>query len=150
MGYGDQYTDYQQNYVGYGGYSSPTVQPQRPDQWPRQAAQPPQQAMPQNVNKIYVTSLEDALARFANTNTITVYHLQDETGEIEVATDGFGKKSYKIRKLIDYTPEEPKKEVPAKYATKEYVAKLEGQIKSFESRFKEIESKLNPEVNDNE
>jgi len=148
MYYGNQYNGYGQSYGGYGGYSPAVVQPQMPVQQsqPQPIQQPQQQAVPQNVNKIYVTSLEDALARFANTNTITVYHLQDESGEIEVATDGFGKKSYKIRKLSDYVPEEAKKEPLPKYATEEYVIGLEAQIKAFEGRLKEIESKLKAEV----
>lgn len=151
-------------YNGYGGYNSypysyvnPYQQPAQPynqpampqmqqgqAQQPQQSIQPTQtqiQAVPQNINKIYVTSLEDALARFANVNTITVYHLQDESAEIEIATDGFGKKSFKMRKLSDFAPPEKQNETQV-YATEEYTKGLQRQILELEERLKSIETQV--------
>ena len=45
-----------------------------------QMAQQPQPA-PMRTNKIYVTSLEDALNRYAEPNTIMIYRNQDEKNE---------------------------------------------------------------------
>lgn len=56
-------------------------------------------------NKIYVTSAEDALSRFAAPNTVTVYFLQDESTIFEVATDFQGKKNIRTRKLSDVEPQ---------------------------------------------
>lgn len=133
--------NYNQPYgVNYGAYPQQQNYAQPPIQQVPQAQ--PAQAVPQNVNKIYVTSLEDALGRFANANTITVYHLQDESAEIEVATDGFGKKSYKIRKLSDYQPTETPKGQPANYVTVEQFNGLQGQITAFEERLKTLEKQV--------
>lgn len=143
------------NYANYQPNYQPPVQPQQPlhTQQPQMQYAQPMQAVPQNVNKIYVTSLEDALARFSNVNTITVYHLQDESGEIEVATDGFGKKSYKMRRLSDFAPVEPKAETPMSYATYEQFTALENRISAIETQMtKPTKSTSNKkaEVSDNE
>lgn len=127
-----------QNYYPYAptfnGYYQP--QPNYSQSAPTTTNSVPQQPTPQNVNKIYVTSLEDALGRYSNPNTITVYHLQDESGEIEIATDGFGKKSYKMRKLTDFTPPETDKTSKDDYVSI-------SQYKTLETRLSALESKLN-------
>ena len=69
-------------------------------------------------NKIYVTSLEDALSRFASPNTITVYFLQDETALYEIYTDFHGKKTIKTRKISDLEPTKPKKKANADFITR--------------------------------
>lgn len=141
MAYYNNYTQPNYGGINYGNYQPNYMQPPMQTQQPMQQTQPVQ-AVPQNVNKIYVTSLEDALGRFANVNTITVYHLQDESSEIEVATDGFGKKSYKIRKLSEYTPTEPKKEQQINSVTHEQLSKLQEQVKSLEERLKSVENQV--------
>ena len=85
--YGNQYNPY----GGYGGYqtgvspSYPTVQP--------------------TTNKIYVTSLEDAMQRYASPNSTMIYVLQDESAIFEIYTDPQGKKIPKVKKLVDFAPE---------------------------------------------
>lgn len=79
------------------------------------AQQQPQQAV---TNKIYVTSAEDALSRFASPNTITAYFLQDESTLFEVATDAQGKKNIRVRKLTDVTEEPKKQTVSGDYVTR--------------------------------
>ena len=66
------------------------------------------QAQPMT-NKIYVTSGQEALSRFANFNSVTVYFSQDESTIFEVYTDMQGNKSIKARKLVDLEPAKPKK-----------------------------------------
>ena len=51
-------------------------------------------------NKIYVTSLEDAIQRYASPNSTMIYVLQDES------TDMQGKKLSKVRKLVEFAPED--------------------------------------------
>ena len=80
------------NYPNYSNYNSPYAQPQSP-----------------MTNKIYVTSSEDALSRFAIPNTITVYFLQDESTLFEVVTDVQGKKNIRARKLVDIAPQKEEK-----------------------------------------
>lgn len=77
-------------------------------------------------NKIYVTSVEDALARYANPNTTMVYYLQDESQLFEVTTDIQGKKGVKIRKIVDCVPEPP----PSKdYITRDEFTELQNKVK---------------------
>ena len=82
-------------------------------------------------NKIYVTSPEDALSRFASYNTIMVYFLQDESTLFEVTTDAQGKKYLKTRKLTDI---EPVTQQNAQFVTREEFdglkAKIDGLTKS--------------------
>lgn len=145
----------QPNYGNYG--YQPTYQPTMPQPVQPQQQQVQQQQTQPTTNKIYVTSLEDALARFASPNSITVYHLQDESGEIEIATDGFGKKNYKVHKLTEFTPVESGKEQKTQYATSEYASGLEQRLQGAESRIKALEARLSKqsktiktEVTDNE
>jgi hypothetical protein len=56
-------------------------------------------------NKLYVTSLEDALQRYASPNSTMIYVLQDESMLFEVFTDLQGKKIPKAKKLVDFAPE---------------------------------------------
>lgn len=81
--YGRPSTQY--NYCGNTPYMS-SFQPQ------------PQQM---RTNKIFVTSLEDALNRYAEPNTVMVYRHQDEKYEYEIITDSQGKKNYKTLILSD-------------------------------------------------
>lgn len=57
-------------------------------------------------NKIYVTSFEDAMARYAGPNSTMIYVLQDESTIFEIYTDLQGKKVPKVRKLVEFTPEQ--------------------------------------------
>lgn len=74
-----------------------------------QMAQPVQQQQ-MRTNKIFVTSLEDALNRYAEPNTIMIYRHQDERFEYEIITDGYGKKTYKTICLSDYKAQNSDKE----------------------------------------
>ena len=87
-------------------------------------------------NKLYVTSVEDALGRYAGYNTIIAYFLQDESGVVEVTTDMYGKKYSKIRKLTDVEPATTAK--PKKKA--DYVTRAEfDEFKSKFNKDKEVE-----------
>ena len=83
------------DYLGrtYGGYNQ-AYQPQ------------PQQPIQMRTNKIFVTSLEDALNRYADPNTIIVYRHQDEKFEYEITTDSYGKKTYKTLELAPYSAQQ--------------------------------------------
>lgn len=130
----------------YNGYTNPYLTPQVPvvPQMPygqantqpmmNNGVQPqmtPPQATPQVVspNKIYVTNLQDALSRFSSPNMTISYTTQDEKYEIEVFTDGQGKKTYQVFERKPYNPSEEKAPVEqaptTNYATKDDVAGLE-------------------------
>ena len=88
------YNNYGYNYgTQYGNY-----QPSAAPVYPAQQVQP-------TTNKIYVTSLEDALQRYASPNSTMIYVLQDESTIFEVFTDMQGKKVPKVKKLVDFAPE---------------------------------------------
>ena len=80
--------NYYGNYPYGGGYNAPNYQ----------AVQP-------TTNKIYVTSIEDAMQRYASPNSTMIYVLQDESVLFEVYTDPQGKKMPRVKKLVDFTPE---------------------------------------------
>ena len=81
--------------MNYGGYipqmnygqQQPPVQPVQPQM--QQA-----QSLPKT-NKIFVTSLDDALNRPAEYNSVMVYIHQDKPLLFEITTDPFGKKTHK-------------------------------------------------------
>lgn len=84
-------------------------------------------------NKIYVTSLEDAMARFSNPNSIMEYTLQDESMKFEITTNAVGKKEYKVFKMVESKPEEKAKSVDmSNYITIEQFNALQGKIKALE------------------
>ena len=89
-------------YNQYGGYVPPVQ---------NQMYQQPQMS----TNKLYVTSVQDAISRYAMPNTVIMYTLQDESAVIEVTTDAQGKKAPRIRMLSD----EPTQPAP------EYVSRQE-------------------------
>lgn len=98
---------------------------------------------PPATNKIYVTSAEDALSRFANPNTITVYWLQDESEVYEVATDIQGKKNIRVRSLTDKkAAESPKTNAVGDFVTREefedFRAKLEVVLSSPKNTKKKV------------
>lgn len=86
-------------------------------------------------NKIFVTSLEDALNRYAEPNTIMVYRHQDEKYEYEIMTDSQGKKSYKTLVLGDFSAQNSDKQQEPTYASKE-------ELYAFKSRLEALESEV--------
>jgi hypothetical protein len=100
---------------------------------PQMAQQP--QPMQMRTNKIFVTSLEDALNRYAEPNTIIVYRHQDEKYEYEIMTDSQGKKSYKTLVLGDFSAQNSEKTTTPTYISKE-------EFDAFKSRLEAIESEV--------
>ena len=84
-------------------------------------------------NKIFVTSLEDALNRYAEPNTIIVYRHQDEKFEYEIMTDSQGKKSYKTLVLGDYSAQNSEKPQEPTYASKEEFDAVKQRLEALES-----------------
>lgn len=77
--------------VSYGGYNIPQM---NYGQTPAPPGQPQMQnqGLPKT-NKIFVTSLNDALSRPADYNSSMVYFHQDQPLIYEIITDAFGKKT---------------------------------------------------------
>lgn len=98
---------------------------------PQMAQQP--QPMQMRTNKIFVTSLEDALNRYAEPNTIMVYRHQDEKFEYEIMTDSQGKKSYKTLVLGDYSAQNSEKPQEPTYASKEEFDAVKQRLEALES-----------------
>lgn len=97
--------------------------------------QPQPQPMQMRTNKIFVTSLEDALNRYAEPNTIMVYRHQDEKYEYEIMTDSQGKKSYKTLVLGDFSAQNSEKTQNPTYISKE-------EFDAFKSRLEAVENEV--------
>jgi hypothetical protein len=91
-----------------------------------------QAQMPTLINKLYVTSEQDALSRFSSPNTITTFTLQDESGIIEVMTDAQGRKTTHKRLFVAEKKEEPSNPHP----TAEFVTRAE--FEDFRKKLAEI------------
>lgn len=92
--------------------------------------QPQMTQQPMRTNKIFVTSLEDALNRYAEPNTIMVYRHQDEKFEYEITTDVQGKKTYKTLQLSDYSGVGGEKTCQASTISREEFDDVKRQIKA--------------------
>lgn len=97
---------------------------------PQMAQQP--QPTPMRTNKIYVTSLEDALNRYAEPNTVMVYRHQDEKFEYEIMTDAQGKKSYKTLQLGDYSAQNCEKQENADIISRKEFDVLKSRLEAIE------------------
>lgn len=114
---------YGRNYGGYNqpyGYGNPYQA--------QQTIQPPQM----RTNKIFVTSLEDALNRYADPNTIIIYRHQDEKFEYEITTDGFGKKTYKTLELRPYSAQQSESKGDTSIILKEELDGVKSRLDSLE------------------
>lgn len=98
-----------------------------------QMAQQPQPAQ-MRTNKIFVTSLEDALNRYAEPNTIMVYRHQDEKFEYEIMTDSQGKKSYKTLVLGDYSAQNSEQKENLNTISRDEFDAVKQQIKALEGQ----------------
>lgn len=98
-----------------------------------QMAQAQPQPMQMRTNKIFVTSLEDALNRYAEPNTIMVYRHQDEKFEYEIMTDSQGKKSYKTLVLGDYSAPQAEKKVETNTISNEEFNAVKMRLEALES-----------------
>lgn len=135
---------YHQYLYGYPSYAvQPPAAPQTP-QIPQPQTQP--QMQPQNaqisqqptwLNKVYVTSLQDALSRFISPNSSIVYTLQDEKTEVEVFADAQGKKSYQLyeRKPCNGFEGDIEKKAPKEAITKN---ELENSINELRAELTEM------------
>jgi len=85
-------------------------------------------------NKIFVTSLEDALNRYADPNTVILYRHQDEKYEYEITTDGFGKKTYKTFEIKPYSATQGDKQAVAANISPDEISSLKERLSSLERR----------------
>lgn len=97
-----------------------------------QMAQQTQNA-PMRTNKIYVTSLEDALNRYAEPNTIMIYRNQDEKFEYEIVTDSQGRKSYKTLELGSYSVPQADKKAETTIISREEFDSVKGRLEALEA-----------------
>lgn len=116
------------NYGGFTpqGYTNPYTT-QTPPTMQTTALQP-------ITNKIYVTSGDDALNRFAQPNSVTMYVQQDEMAIFEVATDQQGRKSIKTFTLTPYTAPTADKTSTSEYVLRTEFESLQAEIKALKSK----------------
>lgn len=121
-------TAYFGGYNGFAsqGYTNPYAQ-QTPVTMQPTALQP-------TTNKIYVTSGEDALNRFAQPNSVTVYIQQDESALFEVSTDQQGRKSIRTYSLTPYTAPTTEKADKVDYVLRTEFEALQAEIKALKSK----------------
>ena len=91
------------------------------------------QPAPMRTNKIYVTSLEDALNRYAEPSTIMIYRNQNEKFEYEIITDSQGRKSYKTLELGSYSVPQEEKKVETPIISREEFDAIKGRLEALES-----------------
>lgn len=96
--FGNNYGGFNNSYNGYTGYGQTT-----PYQQP--VVQPPK------TNKIFVTSLDEALSRPAEPNTEIVYLHQNEPLLFQITTDLQGKKTFKSFQLTPLEQAQKKEEL---------------------------------------
>lgn len=105
----------------FGGFTpNPYMQPQM-----QQPVQPQIRT-----NKIFVTSFEEAMGRYAEPNSIMVYLHQNQPIMYEINTDQFGKKSGVTYEYKPYTQTETKQN----YATQEQLQGLQSQIEELKQK----------------
>ena len=97
--------------------------------------QQPQQVIQPKTNKVWVTSLEDAMAKPVEPNSEYVYLHQDKPLLIEVITDGQGRKATRVMELKPYV-EQPKTETPTpnNFPTREEFDGLKAEIQALKER----------------
>lgn len=95
-----------------------------------------QQAFQPKTNKVWVTSLEDAMARSVEPNSEYIYLHQDKPLLIEVKTDSQGRKTTRVMELKDYV-EQPKPEMPMpnNFPTREEFNGLKAEIQALKEKF---------------
>ena len=86
-------------------------------------------------NKVWVISLEDAMARSVDPNSEYIYLHQDKPLLIEVKTDMQGKKTARVMELKDYI-EQPKPEntIPNDFPTREEFDGLKAEIQAIKGK----------------
>lgn len=100
----------------------------------------PQVAPSIKTNKIFVTSLDDAMARFAEPNTEIIYWHQDQPLIFEIKTDGQGRKGYRTFRLENLTL------ATQEQAKKEYVT--HDQLKELQDKVEDLQKKLGGTINE--
>lgn len=114
------YNPYQSMYQGYYGNYQPTQSVQ--------ASQP-------KTNKIWVTSLEDAMSKPVEPNSEYIYLHQDKPLLIEVITDNQGRKSTRVLELKAYVEEtKPETIMPNNFPTREEFEGLKAEIQALKER----------------
>lgn len=99
---------------------------QSPQASPQQPAQPQMQVQS---NKIFVTSIEDAMTRMAMPNSEVVYLHQDKPLLFEIRTDAQGKKTPFVYDIVPHREEQPKEQPKVDYVSREEFDGLYEQIK---------------------
>lgn len=110
------------SFGGYGNsFTSPYQQQMQMQGYQQQQAM--QQQMPLRTNKIFVTSIEEAMSKYADPNTEIVYYHQDKPMLIEVKTDIQGRKTCNV---FDLSAHQEDKAIPVVAAgiTREEIEKI--------------------------
>lgn len=81
-------------------------------------------------NKIYVTSFEEAMSKYAEPNSIMVYLHQNQPIFYEVTTDQYGRKTGTTYEYKIYAPVETKVD----YATQDQLKELSEKIEEIQKR----------------
>ena len=93
------------------------------------------QPLPPKTNKIWVTSLEDALAKSVEPNSEYVYLHQDQPLLIEVKTDLQGRKTTRVMELKDYVVQpKPENTMPNDFPTREEFDGLKAEIQALKEK----------------
>lgn len=94
--------------------------------------QVPQPQTQMRTNILYVTGLDDAMARYADPNTIISYRNQNEKFEYEIMTDSYGRKMAKTVEIRPYVAQQEQKQEQAAVVSKEEFDGVKSRLESLE------------------
>lgn len=109
-------------------YYQPSYQPQA------YSSMQPQLQQQSKTNKVFVTSLDDALNRVSEPNSEMMYLHQDEPLLFEIKTDSQGRKTYKTYAISEDLPQEGEKEENREFVLREEFERLEGEFKALRDK----------------
>lgn len=133
------------NYYGQPNYGNYTYQPNYQSVMPQPLQQQPQMPIQNNnapkTNKIFVTSLEEAMNKSVEPNSVIIYLHQDLPLLFEITTDFFGKRTYKTFDILESVQKPPTNSQEQEIVDmSSYVTK--DKYKAVQERLERLESML--------
>ena len=143
-----QGSPYVQPQMPFGAVNPPVVpqMPQSPMNTPQQQYGAQNGAQPPKTNKIFVTSVEEAMARAVEPNTELIYLHQDQPLLIEVYTDAQGKKTPQLFDIVPHKAQETAKADMSKYVTTEQFDGVMGEINGLKEQLAKLSRRAKKDV----
>lgn len=139
---------YAQPQVPFGAVNAPVMPqiPQPPINTTPQQYTAQNGIQPPKTNKLFVTSVEEAMARPVEPNTELVYLHQDQPLLIEVYTDAQGKKTPQLFDLTPHKAAEAASAPDVKYVTAEEFDGVRGEINGLKEQLAKLSRRAKKDV----